>query len=177
MATRSVTTMSFPAVRICFVCLGNICRSPAAEAVFADVAEREGLAVEVASAGTSGYHVGDPPHEHSRAEARRRGLSMDHRGRRFTAGDFEHFDMVVAMDSDNVRDLRRLAADAGAGAEKKIVLLRSFDPTVGAEDDVDLADPWGQPAREFAAMFDAIERAAGGLADHVRTVVSSTDRR
>lgn len=166
--------MSFPAVRICFVCLGNICRSPAAEAVFADVAQREGLTVDVASAGTSGYHVGDPPHEHTRAEARRRGLSMHHRGQRFTAADFDHFDLVVAMDSANVRELRRLAPDAGA--EKKIVLLRSFDPDSDPAGDLELADPWGLPAREFAAMFDAIERAASGLVDHLRAG-DGTDRR
>lgn len=174
MATApSVDVMSSSVLRICFVCLGNICRSPAAEAVFAHAVDRAGLGalIDVDSAGTSGYHVGDPPHDHTQAEARRRGLAMDHCGRRFTADDFARFDLVVAMDSANVRELRRFAPDDDA--KEKVVLLRSFDPVAEGHDDLDLADPWGLPARQFAVMFDDIERAADGLIAHVRQRVEA----
>ena len=73
------------AVRICFVCLGNICRSPAAEAVLADLAATDGVEVTLDSAGTSRYHLGESPHEHTRAEARRRGIAVQHLARQFTA--------------------------------------------------------------------------------------------
>ena len=71
------------------MCLGNICRSPAAEAVFAELAAADGVDVTVDSAGTSRYHLGESPHEHTRGEARRRGIAIDHRGRQFTAADFD----------------------------------------------------------------------------------------
>jgi protein-tyrosine phosphatase len=147
-------------VRICFVCLGNICRSPAAAAVFAQQASAAGLAVTVDSAGTSRYHLGEPAHPSSRAEAIRRGIAIDHhRARQFTPADFDRFDVVVAMDRANERDLRRLAPDDEARG--KIVLLRSFDrvPT----GDVDVPDPWGLPPSAYVEMFDVVEAACEGL--------------
>lgn len=141
--------------------------------MLADAVERAGLGavVELDSAGTAGYHVGDPPHELTRAEAHRRGLSMTHRGRQFTTGDFNHFDLVVAMDTANARELRRLAPDDEA--KEKIVLLRSFDPVAKSADHLDLADPWGRPAHDFTVMFDDIERAADGLVAHIRRQVET----
>src|SRR5689334_5732997 len=114
--------MSEP-VRICFVCLGNICRSPTAEAVMLQLVEDEGLTdrVEIDSAGTGGWHVGDRPDERAAAEARRRGLTMSSRARQFHAGDLEHFDLVVAMDRNNLSDLRDIAH--APSHHDKIVLL------------------------------------------------------
>jgi protein-tyrosine phosphatase len=147
-------------LRICFVCLGNICRSPAAAAVFARQAGTAGLPVTVDSAGTSRYHLGEPAHPSSRAEAARRGVSIDdHRARQFTPDDFARFDLVVAMDRANERGLRQLAPDDGA--REKIVLLRSFElpPTA----DLDVPDPWGLPPSAYVEMFDVVEAACEGL--------------
>jgi protein-tyrosine phosphatase len=150
-------------VRICFVCLGNICRSPAAAAVFRQRAEQAGLTVAVDSAGTSTYHLGEPAHPATLAEARRRGIPVDHRARQFTAADFDRFDLVVAMDGHNRRDLLALAPDDEARA--KVVLLRSFAADAGAG--VDVPDPWGMEASVYAQMFDLIEAGCDGLVAHV----------
>jgi protein-tyrosine phosphatase len=141
--------------RICFVCLGNICRSPAAAAVLADLAASAGVEVVVDSAGTSRYHLGEPPHEHTRAEAARRGIPIDHRGRQFTAADFDRFDLVVAMDAENRRDLLALAPDDAARA--KVVMLQLDGG------DVEVPDPWGRPRRAYADMFDLLDGACRRL--------------
>ena len=141
--------------RVCFVCLGNICRSPAAEAVFAELASADGVEVEVDSAGTSRYHLGEHPHEHTRAEARRRGIPIDHRGRQFTAADFDRFDVVVAMDAANRRDLLQLAP--GDAARRKVRMLR-----VDGEE-IEVPDPWGLPATAYAEMFDLLDAACREL--------------
>jgi protein-tyrosine phosphatase len=153
--------MTGPAgVRICFVCLGNICRSPAAAAVFADRAKGAGLAVTVDSAGTSRYHIGEQAHAESLAEGARRGIAIDHhRARQFTAADFGRFDVVVAMDRSNERDLRRLAPDDEA--RSKIVLLRSYEDPPAA--DLDVPDPWGLPSGAYVEMFDVIESACDAM--------------
>ena len=148
-------------MRICFVCLGNICRSPAAAAVFAELAADAGLDVTVESAGTGNYHVGEPAHEHTLAEARRRGISIEHRARQFTAADFERFDLIVAMDQANLRDLRRLAPDDEA--RQKVVLFGAFAGDEASE----VPDPWGRPQRAYVEMFDLLERAGQGLVAHV----------
>ena len=151
------------AVRICFVCLGNLCRSPAAAAVFADLAAAAGLAVTVDSAGTTAAHPGRPAHEHAVAEAARRGITIDHQARRFTVDDFDRFDLVVALDSARAGDLDALAPDDEARG--KIVLLRSYVP--GAADDLDVADPYGHPAVAYRDMFDELEVACRCLVDRL----------
>jgi protein-tyrosine phosphatase len=150
-------------VRICFVCLGNICRSPAAAAVFARKAVDAGLAVTVDSAGTSRYHLGEPAHPNTLAEAAQRGIEIEHRARQFTPADFDGFDLVVAMDEANRRELSRLAPDDGTRG--KIVLLRSFAPDGSGRDDV--PDPWGLPPSAYVEMFDIVESACDGLVAHV----------
>jgi protein-tyrosine phosphatase len=122
--------------------------------------------VTVDSAGTSRYHLGEPAHPSSRAEAVRRGIALDrHRARQFTPADFDQFDVVVAMDRANERDLRRLAPDDEARG--RIVLLRSFDRVPTA--DVDVPDPWGLPPSAYVEMFDVVEAACEGLAADVAT--------
>jgi protein-tyrosine phosphatase len=150
-------------VRICFVCLGNICRSPAAAAVFARKAADAGLAVEVDSAGTSRYHLGEPAHPHTLAEAEQRGIEIEHRARQFSPADFARFDLVVAMDDANRRELSRLAPDDEA--RSKIVLLRSFVPD--GSGGLDVPDPWGLPPSAYVEMFDIVESACAGLLAHV----------
>ena len=105
-----------PPVRILFVCLGNICRSPTAEGVTRELAAAEApeLVLELDSAGTADYHVGAPPDSRSCAHAARRGYRIDHlRARQVTREDFRRFDLLLAMDHDNLRDLTRLAPSEG----------------------------------------------------------------
>jgi len=115
-------------IRVCFVCLGNICRSPTAEGVLRHLVEAAGLGhrIAVESAGTCAYHVGEPPDPRARAAARARGIVVDGRARQFTRADFARLDHVIAMDADNLRDLVAMAPDAAA--EAKLSLLLDFDP-------------------------------------------------
>ncbi len=153
-------------IRICFVCLGNICRSPTAHGVMERLVAEAGLgaAIEIDSAGTGAYHVGELPDERSRAAARRRGIELTHRARQFAAADLDRFDLVVAMDGQNLRRLRQLAGDRVG--PPPIVLLRSFDATAapGAE----VPDPWDGEHDGFEEVLDQCERACAGLLAHVR---------
>lgn len=162
--------MSEPDVRICFVCLGNICRSPTAEALMQALVDEAGLGhrIELDSAGTGGWHVGDPPDARAAAEARRRGIAMTSRARQFHAGDFAYFDLVVAMDRTNVADLHDLAHEPAHRA--KVVLLRSFDPASGggAADAPEVPDPYYGEGDGFARVFDLVDAACRGLLDHVQ---------
>jgi protein-tyrosine phosphatase len=115
-------------LRVCFVCLGNICRSPIGEGVMRHLLEDAGLGshVEVDSAGTAGYHSGEPPDARARAAGRRFGIEVGGRARKFKSEDFTRFDYVLAMDRTNYEDLSELAPDLTA--RRKLHLLRSFDP-------------------------------------------------
>jgi low molecular weight protein-tyrosine phosphatase len=153
-------------MRVCFVCLGNICRSPTAEAVMRHRLAEAGLsdAIEVDSAGTGSWHVGDPPDARAAAEARARGIAMDGRARRFRPGDFERFDLVLAMDGENAAHLRRIAPDDETAA--RVRLLREFDPA--ATGDLDVPDPYYGGPDGFATVFDLVDAACLGLIEHLR---------
>ncbi len=159
--TRSVTAPT----RLLFVCLGNICRSPTAEAVMADLVHTEGLDGDIVcdSAGTGGWHVGQLPDDRAMAEARRHGIEMTHRGRQVrTAGDLAPYDVVLAMDHANLADLRRMS---GGADDDRIRLLRSFDPTTT---DDEVPDPYYGDEDDFAEVFAICEAACRGLLDHLR---------
>src|SRR5215210_6213664 len=115
-------------MRLLFVCLGNICRSPTAEGVMRHVLREQGLEdrMEIDSAGTGGWHVGAPPDERATEAAQRREIVLDGAARKFSPGDFEDFDLILAMDESNRRDLVALAPDEDSRA--KVRLLREFDP-------------------------------------------------
>jgi low molecular weight protein-tyrosine phosphatase len=150
-----------PPVRLCFVCLGNICRSPTAAAVMAHRVAEAGLAhrITVESAGTGDWHVGEAPDRRAIREARRRGIEMTSRARQFLARDFARFDLVLAMDASNVAALSSIAPDSAARA--KIRLLRSFDPE--ARGDLAVPDPYFGGPDGFATVFDRIDAACRGL--------------
>ena len=152
-------------MRICFVCMGNICRSPTAHGVMARLVREAGLAdrVTIDSAGTGAWHVGELPDERSRAHAKRRGLVLDHRARQLVRADLDAFDLLVVMDADNLRHVQRLV---GARATPRVVLLRSFDPTAPAGAEV--PDPYAGGAAGFDEVLDQCERACAGLVDHLR---------
>ena len=146
--------------RVLFVCLGNICRSPTAEAVVRDIARREarGLALELDSAGTHGYHAGDPPDERTVATARRRGIDMSGlRARVVETTDFERFDLVLAMDEAVYDQLRRVAPRRHAD---KIRLFLEFAPQLGRRD---VPDPYYGGSAGFEDVLDLVEEGARGL--------------
>lgn len=153
-------------VRVCFVCLGNICRSPTAEGVFRALVRDAGLegALEIASAGTGGWHVGEPPDRRAREAARERGIEVGGRGRQFEAGDFERFDLVLAMDRSNLRALERLA---GPAHREKLALLRDFEPDA-RRGKLDVPDPYYGAEDGFAEVLDLCDRACRGLLAHLR---------
>jgi len=112
--------------KILFVCLGNICRSPAAEGIMKDLIKRSKLEylIEVDSAGTYGGHAGDLPDSRMRAHALRRGYNLTHRSRQIRVDDFDEYDMIIAMDDMNVNKLRRLAPDVAS--IQKIYLMTDY---------------------------------------------------
>ncbi|MGH9136443.1 MAG: low molecular weight protein-tyrosine-phosphatase [Acidimicrobiales bacterium] len=155
--------------RLLFVCLGNICRSPTAEGVMRSLLAEAGLdgVVEVDSAGTAGWHVGDPPDERTVAEGWRRGLDLSgQRGRRLDRGDLVHFDLLIAMDETNREDLLALAP--GPDEAAKVCLLREFDPAAVEAGELDVPDPYYGGPSGFAHVYDVVEGACRGLLDHVR---------
>ncbi|MDX6555949.1 MAG: low molecular weight protein-tyrosine phosphatase [Miltoncostaeaceae bacterium] len=158
-----------PPIRLCFVCLGNICRSPTAAAVMAHKVRQAGLGdvIEVESAGTSGWHIGEPPDRRATAEARRRGIPMTNQGKRFTKADFARYDLVLAMDAQNADDLLAIAPDDAARA--KVRLLRSFAPGIDPSGDMAVPDPYFGGDDGFTAVFDMIDAACAGLLEHLRT--------
>ena len=145
-------------VRILTLCLGNICRSPAAAAVIRREAAAAGVHVEVDSAGTGDYHIGEPPHPRSVAAGARRGYAVGGRARRLTADDFRRFDLIVTMDEDNLAAARRLAPP---DAKARVVPLRAYAP--GGAADLTVPDPWGQDDGAYEHMYDLIIEAARGL--------------
>jgi len=153
-------------VRVLFVCLGNICRSPLAEAVFRQVVQRAGLgdSFEIDSAGTSNYHIGESPDPRTIATAARRGVKIEHAARQLGAPDLETFDYVIAMDASNLGRIQRIARTQRGGAE--VLLLRKFDAEAG--DDLEVPDPYFGGADGFEHVQDMIERASEGLLAHIR---------
>lgn len=153
-------------MRICFVCLGNICRSPTAEGVFRKLAAEARLESKLVidSAGTGSWHVGELPDSRSRAAAARRGYDLKHRARKFTREDFDRFDLVLAMDRDNYENLMRLAR--GRAFVPSIRMLREFER--GAAADAEVPDPYSGENDGFEDVLDICERACRGLLEHVR---------
>ena len=143
-------------MRICFVCLGNICRSPTAEGVFRHVVARDGVEGRYAidSAGTSATHAGERADPRARAAASRRGIELSSRSRQFVAADFEDFDLVLAMDGSNAADLRRIAPSPEAA--QKVRLFRSYDPMARGQED--LPDPYYGGDDGFELVLDVCER-------------------
>ena len=146
--------------RILMVCLGNICRSPTAEGVLRSIAAREfrGMSIEVDSAGTANYHVGEPPDRRTVAAARRRGYELESlRARQVRSSDFEEFDYVLAMDRANLAEIEQLAPVDPAA---QLGLFLDFAPACGSEV---VPDPYYGGAEQFERVLDLCEAGARGL--------------
>lgn len=144
--------------RVLFVCLGNICRSPSAEGVFAALSAgvADGLDVQIDSAGTSDWHVGEPPYGPMQAAARARGYDLSQlRARQFTAQDFDDFDLIIGMDADNVINMERLRPP---GNETPLRVFTDYAPDRGADH---VPDPYY--TRDFNQTLDLVEAASRGL--------------
>jgi protein-tyrosine phosphatase len=155
-------------VRLLFVCMGNICRSPTAEAVMRDLVAREGLdgAVEIDSAGIGAWHVGEPPDRRSTAAAQARGITMEGAARQVTDADFEAYDLLLAADGQNVAALRALAPDGEAA--DRVRLLREFDPAAVTADDLEVPDPYYGGPDGFDDVLDMVDAACRGLLERLR---------
>lgn len=151
-------------MNVLFVCMGNICRSPTAEGVFRKLVEDAGLAAQVRldSAGTHAYHTGEPADRRAAEAASRRGYRLDGiKARRVADDDFERFDLLLAMDDDNLRILQDLA---GPEREDRVRLLLEF----GRHGEREVPDPYYGGAAGFERVLDLVEDAAAGLLDEIR---------
>jgi protein-tyrosine phosphatase len=150
-------------MRVLFVCLGNICRSPTAEGVMRSLVREAGLkdTIKLDSAGTGSWHVGSPPDERAVAAARARGIALGGFARQVSKDDFEDFDVVLAMDRSNLRELRQLAPSEAGRA--KVRLLREFDPASAAGGDVEVPDPYYGAPGGFDEVLDLVQAACRGL--------------
>jgi len=151
-------------IKVLFVCMGNICRSPTAHGVFQSLVDDQGLAelIHVDSAGTHSYHVGSPPDLRSQATAQRRGVDLSSlRARRFVSSDFRDFDYLLAMDNNNLADMLAIKPeDARARAELMLDYSRRFEQR-------EIPDPYfGNEG--FDLVFDMIDDAARGLLRQIR---------
>ena len=148
-------------VRVLFVCMGNICRSPTAEGVFREMAERAGLrrCLDVDSAGTHGYHIGAPPDIRAQKAAAMRGYDLSRlRARRVKEADFLRFDHILAMDRDNLASLRRACPTE---EHRRLGLMLDY----GRSGERDVPDPYYGGPEGFERVLDLIEDAAAGLLD------------
>jgi protein-tyrosine phosphatase len=164
-STESVAGSANRRFGILFVCLGNICRSPTAEAVFRTLAAREApeIHVLVESAGTAEYHVGSAPDARAQAAAHRRGYEMAGlRARTVERRDFERFDLILAMDRSNWSALKRLAPRA---ALERVHLFLEFAADAGV---LEVPDPYYGGPNGFEEVLDLIEAASRGLLQHLR---------
>jgi protein-tyrosine phosphatase len=150
-------------LRVLMVCMGNICRSPTAEGVLRALAAREALALEIDSAGTHGYHVGDPPDERAVRHARARGYDLSAlRARAVRDEDFERFDLILAMDEANLARLRQRCPPSSA---HKLKLLLEYAPAAAVRE---VPDPYYGDADGFERVLDLVEDAARGLLAELR---------
>ncbi|WP_455210349.1 low molecular weight protein-tyrosine-phosphatase [Kaarinaea lacus] len=153
-------------VKVLFVCMGNICRSPTAEGVFAKLVHEAGLAeaIEIDSAGTHAYHVGEPPDTRAQRSALQRGIDISLlRARRTRAEDFSYFDYVLAMDEDNYQHLLQICPDEH---QEKLQLFLEYAPHLEYRE---VPDPYYGGTKGFDIVLDMVEQAANGLLDHIRS--------
>ncbi len=157
-------------IRVLFICLGNICRSPMAEAVFMHKVREAALQgeIEADSAGTGDWHRGQPPHRGTQQILKERGVAFTHAARQITDADFNHFDYIVTMDDSNYADVSQLMQDAdlpqnGDNKCAHLVRMMDFAPHIAA---AEVPDPYH--TGRFAEVYRLVEQAAEGLLAAIR---------
>jgi len=150
--------------KICFVCLGNICRSPTAEGIFQHLVNQREMQpyFYIDSAGTSAYHIGEPANSKSRDIAQSHGVELRSKARRFTSADLDEFDLILAMDHENLRSIQQL--DIRNQFSQKIKLMRDFDPSPA---DGAVPDPYYGGVDGFQHVFDVVKRSCENLLDEL----------
>lgn len=152
-------------IRVLFVCLGNICRSPLSQGVFEDLLRREGLEgeVEVDSAGTGAYHIGEPPDRRAQQTASRRGIELDgQRARQIRPEDCDYFDYILVMDREN---LENVGLSCATGSRAKVSLFMDYAPQAGERE---VPDPYFGGGKGFEYVMDLIEEASRGLLEEIK---------
>ena len=154
-------------VEVCFVCLGNICRSPLAQGVFEALVKQDGLQdrIIIGSAGTSHWHVGGPPDPRMQQTARQHGIHLNSRARQFQVADFKRMDLVLAMDHSNLSTLQQMRP--APELHDKLFLFRSFDPENNG--DLEVPDPYYGGDKGFETVFQMIERTCPKVLQHLQT--------
>jgi len=157
--------------KVMFVCMGNICRSPLAHGVFQKMVEDEGLEshIEIESSGTTAYHIGELPDYRMTKVAASRGFDLNHRARKFMPSDLENYDMVLAMDNNNLRDIQM---HQKKHHQASVQLFRNFDPegVQGSE----VPDPYYGGDEGFENVFRIVHRTSRRLLDHVKNELDLT---
>ena len=161
--THSITRENH--YKICFVCLGNICRSPTAEGIFHHLVKERGLEnyFEIDSAGTSAYHIGESANSKSQRTANSHGIKLSSRARQFQPDDLNYYDLILAMDRENLNNVKRMASD---NHEAKIGLMRDFDPKPG---DGQVPDPYYGGPQGFENVFQIVKRSCEHLLDELES--------
>lgn len=151
-------------IKVLFVCLGNICRSPLGEGVFKKIIAREGMESRfiVDSCGTSHYHIGEPPDPRTIANAREHGITLTSKGRQISTEDLRKFDYILVMDKSNMKNVLRL--DETGEYKKKVMLLRDFDTEKPGED---VPDPYFGGEQSFEAVYKIIESSVENLVSQI----------
>ena len=153
-------------VRVLFVCLGNICRSPLAEAIFNQLIKEKGLEQEIScdSVGTGNWHIGELPDPRTQDVARRYQLALDHRGRQFAPSDFATYDYIIAMDQKNRADIQAQIPTTEP-ASCPLLLMREFDDVPG---EADVPDPYWSGEQGFDDMYHLLRRSCVNLLNYIR---------
>src|SRR5699024_177919 len=154
--------------KICFVCLGNICRSPTAQGVFQHLVDERGLSdyFEIDSSGTSAYHEGESANSHSQSTANKHGIELHSKARRFKSYDLDYFDLIIPIDNENLANINRMGQDK---QEHIVELMRDFDPEKGNEE---VPDPYNGGNDGFERVFGIIKRSSEQLLDELEKHIS-----
>jgi protein-tyrosine phosphatase len=156
-------------IKVLFVCLGNICRSPLAQGVFEDLVEKAGLnhIISCDSAGTAGYHIGSPPDHRSIKTAKNHAITLEHEGRQLSGNDFLVFDYIISMDKSNFDDVKNLFVRSKSVGNIRLCIMRDFDePEMKGDNDV--PDPYYGNMADFEHVYDIVLRSGKNLLNIIK---------